>query len=196
MDAQQTQALLERHITDTRVLAHCRAVAAVACRIARAVRAQGHSVDLEQVEVMGLLHDLGRAHTHDSRRHGIEGFLLAQSEGAGRQGRICLIHVLKGRDTVQGVEAGFLSEEEQSIISGDGPFSDLSLEEVIVTVADAMVIDEGIVPIVEKSRRMCLRHGDQPHLAENTQRALSLEARLTEMLGHTPYQVLKVTSCD
>ena len=190
MNAHQAQALLERTITDARVLVHCRDVADVACRIARAVREQGHTVDLEQVEVMGLLHDLGRAHTHDSRRHGIEGFLLAQSEGVGCQARICLTHLLKGRNTAQGVKAGFLSEEEQSIVSCYGPLSDLSLEEIIVTVADMMVIDEGIVPIAEKFRRGCLRYGDQPHLAENYQRVLSLEARLTEMLGRTPYQTL------
>jgi len=190
MNAHQAEALLERHITDPRVLAHCRDVAAAACCIARAVREQGQTVDLEQVEVMGLLHDLGRARTQDGRRHGIEGFLLAQSEGAGREGRICLTHLLKGRNAAEGVEAGFLSEEEASV-SCDAHLSDLSLEEIIVTVADTMVIDEGIVPIAEKSRRMCLHYGDQPYLAENYRRALCLEARLTEMLGRTPYQALQ-----
>jgi len=191
MNAHQAQALLEGHISDARVLAHCREVAAVACRIAWALREQGQTVDLEQVEVMGLLHDVGRARSHDIRRHGIKGFLLVQSEGVGRQGHICLTHLLKGRNAAQGVEAGFLSEEELSRISSDRPFSDLSLEEIIVTVADAMVIDEGIVPIAERFRRGCLRYGDQAHLAENYQRALSLEARLTEMLGRTPYQILQ-----
>lgn len=191
MNVDQAHALLERHIADPQVLGHCRDVAAVACRIARAVREQGCAVDLEQVEVMGLLHDLGRACTHDSRRHGIEGYLLAQSEGVDRQGRICLTHVLKGRNAAQGVAAGILSEEEHSIVSRDGPLSDLSLGEIIVTVADAMVIDEGIVRIVEKSHRMWVRYGDQPHLGENTQRALCLEAKLTEMLGCTPYQILQ-----
>jgi len=191
MNAHQAQALLERHVTDARVLAHCREVAAVACRIAWALREQGQTVDLEQVEVMGLLHDVGRARTHDIRRHGIEGFLLARSEGVGRQGRICLTHLLKGRNAAQGVEAGFLSEEEQCSVSCDGSLSDLSLEEIIVIVADMMVIDGGIVPIAEKSRRSRLRYGDQRHLAENYQRALSLEARLTEMLGRTPYQILQ-----
>jgi len=119
MDAYQVQALLERHTTDPRVLAHCRDVAAVAWRIARAVREQGQGVDLEQVEVMGLLHDLGRAQTQDSRRDAIEGFLLAREEGLGREGRICLTHVLKGRDAAEGGEAGFLSTEERSRIGCD-----------------------------------------------------------------------------
>ena len=191
MNVHQADALLERHITHPRLRGHCRDVAEVACRIAGAMRQRGHTVDLEQVEVMGLLHDLGRAHTQDSRRHGIEGFLLAHKEGVGRERRICLTHLLKGRNAAQGVEAGFLSQEEQYSVSCDGPLSDLSLEEIIVTVADMMVIEERIVPIAEKFRRTCLRYGDQPHLAENYRRALSLEARLTEMLGRTPYQTLQ-----
>jgi uncharacterized protein len=140
---------------------------------------------------LGLLHDLGRSRGH-GLRHGIEGYLLARDEGYADEGRICLIHILKGHSLEQGVGLGMLTEQERDELLRSGcEFGRLSLEEKVVCVADAMTSDPGLVSIGEKYTNVRRRYGSFPHHDDNEAWAEEAAAELTELLGETPYDALK-----
>ena len=56
--------LLSRSGCSSRVIAHCKAVSALAVQIAKACEKKGLSVDIKLVQVGALLHDIGRSKTH------------------------------------------------------------------------------------------------------------------------------------
>lgn len=60
------------------VIRHCKAVAALAIKIARACKSRGLSVNVQLVEVGALLHDIGRSRTHHVD-HAIAGAEIAKS---------------------------------------------------------------------------------------------------------------------
>ncbi len=60
---------------------HCVKVAEIALRIAERIRKNGHEVDLEAVKKGALLHDVGRAITHEPFRHFIISGEILRKEG-------------------------------------------------------------------------------------------------------------------
>lgn len=60
------------------VIEHCEAVSRFAVRIAKAFHKKGFDVDVNLVEVSGLLHDIGRSKTH-TVDHGVVGGEIARS---------------------------------------------------------------------------------------------------------------------
>lgn len=190
-------ALLKKYASaDASWYAHSLQVSAVARRLAALISQRGHAVDVELATVLGVLHDLGRSRGH-GLRHGIEGYLLVRGEGHEAEGRICLIHILKGHTLEQGVELGMFTEQErQELQSSAQEYRHLSLEEKIVCVADAVMSDPGLVSIEEKYANVRRRYGALPHHEENEAWAKERAAELAELLGETPYEALKRHSND
>ena len=109
---------------------HCLAVAVAARMLTEQA---GLPFEPAEAFTWGLLHDLGRSQGHNLR-HGIEGYLLAQAEGYQEEGRICLIHILKGHTLHHAVSLGMLTGEEVVQLEEDGWRSgNPSLEEKIAT---------------------------------------------------------------
>jgi hypothetical protein len=170
---------------------HCLQVGTASRCLAELISQRGHAVDAERATVSGLLHDLGRSRGHDLR-HGIEGYLLARAEGHEEEGRMCLVHILKGRTLEQGIELGMLTEEERQELQESGQqFERLSLEERIACVADAMMSDTGLASIEEKYANARRRYGGRPHHYEDEAWVTGVAAELAELLGEAPYEVLK-----
>jgi len=61
-----------------RVIEHCKAVSMFAVKIAKVFHKKGFKVDIQLVEMSGLLHDIGRSKTH-SVDHAIVGGEIARS---------------------------------------------------------------------------------------------------------------------
>ena len=61
-----------------RVIAHCKAVSALAVKFASVCQSRGYPVDVDLVEVGALLHDIGRSKTHDVS-HAVVGVEIAKS---------------------------------------------------------------------------------------------------------------------
>jgi uncharacterized protein len=76
----QALQLLRKSGCRENVIRHVEAVSALAVEIGEACRKKGFSVDLELVEIGGLLHDIGRAKTH-SVHHAVLGADIARSFG-------------------------------------------------------------------------------------------------------------------
>lgn len=197
MKADDALSLLEKYTSvDASWHAHCVQVSAASRRMAELISQRGHSVDVKQAAALGLLHDLGRSRGH-TLRHGIEGYLLARAEGHEKEGRICLVHILKGRTLKQGVALGMLTEQErQKLEKQKQRFDQLSLEEKTVCVADAMISDTGLSTIEEKYGKARRRYGALPHHYEDEAWVKGIAAELAELLGTTPYEALKDDSSD
>jgi HD superfamily phosphodiesterase len=194
VNREQALALLNKHSSaDESWRDHCLQVSAAARRLAETIAERGHSVDVERTEVLGLIHDLGRSQGH-AMRHGVEGYLLARREGHPEEGRICLVHVLKGRSFEDAMSVGLLTEEERLQLTEEGWQSDdISLEEKIVTVADTMMNDTRLVPIEHRYASVRRRYGALPHHYEDESLAKRLSDEIAQLLGMQPYDALKGT---
>ena len=192
VDREEAIAMLKRHSSASASWrAHCLQVGVAARHLAELISQRGHPVDVERVEVLGLLHDLGRSQGHNLR-HGIEGYLLAQAEGYQEEGRICLVHILKGHTLDEAVRLGMLTGEEQIRLEEDGWRSgDPSMEEKTATVADALMSDTGLVPIEEKYANARRRYGGQPHHYQDEAWVKGHAEEVSELLGMAPYDALK-----
>lgn len=194
MNREQAVALLDKHSSgEDSWRDHCLQVSAAARRLADIISRRGHAVDPEGAEVLGLLHDLGRSRGH-TLRHGIEGYLLSRKEGLRDEGRICLLHVLKGRSLQDGVTLGMLTEQERSDLLKNGwQPRQLSLEERIAILADALISDTGLVPIEEKYANARRRYGAHLHHYEDEAWVKRLGDDISELLGMPPYDALADT---
>jgi uncharacterized protein len=197
VNRQEALALLDKHCSaEESWRDHCLQVSAAARRLAEMISGRGHAVDVERTEVLGLLHDLGRSREH-SIRHGIEGYLLAKAEGYEAEGRICLLHILKGRTLDQAVSLGMLTREEQRHLKREGwSSSESSVEEKTATLADALMSDTGLVPIEQKYANARRRYGGQPHHHEDEAWVKGVAGEIGQLLGMTPYDALQELSDD
>ncbi|HUW95597.1 MAG TPA: HD domain-containing protein [Anaerolineae bacterium] len=192
MNREEAIALLDKHCSaDASWHAHCVQVSAAARHLAELISQRGYPIDVDKAEVLGLLHDLGRSREH-TLRHGIEGYLLTRAEGYEEEGRICLLHILKGRTLDQAVRLGMLTREEEVQLEREGwSSSEPSLEEKTATLADALMSDTGLVPIEQKYANARRRYGGQPHHHEDEAWVKGIGEEIAQMLGRAPYDALQ-----
>lgn len=119
------------------VIRHAEAVSALAVEIAKACRKKGFEVDIQLVEIGGLLHDIGRAKTH-SVHHAVIGAEIAKSLGLPEQ----VLSIIKRH-----VGGGITAEEARKLGWPRDIYVPLTLEEKIVSYADKLVEGSKRVPI-------------------------------------------------
>lgn len=107
-----------------RVIAHCKAVSALAVKIAR--RCGG---DVKLVEVGGLLHDLGRCKAH-TIAHAVEGAKIARE----RKLPQALVDIIERH-----IGAGISKEEAKELGLPEKDYIPLTLEEKIVSHSDNLM---------------------------------------------------------
>lgn len=111
------------------VIDHCKEVASLAVEIAGKIKAAGHEVNLELVEVGALLHDFGRCRTHGIS-HAVEGFKLAKAMGLEPE----ISEIVKRH-----IGAGISKEEAKKLGLPEDDYFPRSVEEKIVAHADNLI---------------------------------------------------------
>jgi len=126
LTADDALALLSRHNAEDTVIEHCLSVSSLAKAIAEKIKANGHDIDVEFVETAALLHDIGRAKTHDIR-HGIEGAKMMKKYPA--YARVCESHIGGGITKKEAKELGLPGKD----------YIPKTLEEKVVCYADKLL---------------------------------------------------------
>jgi len=132
--------LLKKYSPDERVfniiLAHSRAVQAVALRITQEIVDNGYDADIEFIRTASLLHDIGRFFCppkgKESILHGVKGAEILQKEGLDK--RYCLAcerHIGPGIDLYD-IEHGKLNLPKKNYIPE-------TMEEKIICYADKLI---------------------------------------------------------
>jgi uncharacterized protein len=121
--------LLTKAGCSPKVIRHCKAVAVLATRTAQKIAGNGITVDVGLVRIGALLHDIGRARTHDIE-HAVKGVDIARSFSL-PEPIICIIERHIGSGMTAG-EAARLGLPKRS-------FLPRSLEEKVVSYSDKLI---------------------------------------------------------
>ena len=135
--AQKALTLLSECGCSKKVIAHCKAVSALAVKFAEACKKRGLSVDVELVLVGALLHDIGRSKTHGIN-HSIVGVEIAKSLNLPEP-----IVAIIGRH----IGGGITAEEAKELGWPVKDYLPTTLEEKLVTYADKLIEGCRVVPI-------------------------------------------------
>jgi uncharacterized protein len=119
------------------VIRHVEKVSELACEIAEACQQRGFHVDVELVEIGGLLHDIGRGKTH-SVHHAVIGAQIARSMGVPEP----IVSIIKKH-----VGGGITAREAKKLGWPNDLYVPQTLEEKIVCYADKLIEGSRRVPI-------------------------------------------------
>ncbi|MBS7655846.1 TIGR00295 family protein [Candidatus Bathyarchaeota archaeon] len=120
--------LLKKAGCSNSVIEHCIAVSKTAVEIAESCLRKGKKLDLETIKIGALLHDIGRAFTHDVK-HGVMGAALAKSMNL----PISIVRIIETH-----IGAGIPAEEAEELGLPKKDYMPLTLEEKIVCYADKL----------------------------------------------------------
>lgn len=110
------------------VVAHCIAVSRIAVEIAESCLRKGRKLDLTLIKAGSLLHDIGRAVTHDVK-HGVMGAALARAMGLPAS----IVRIVETH-----VGAGIPADEAEELGLPKKDYLPLTAEEKIVCYADKL----------------------------------------------------------
>jgi uncharacterized protein len=120
-----------------RVIAHCKAVSALAVKFAKACQSKGLAVDINLVEVGALLHDIGRSKTHGVD-HAVVGVEIARSLNLPD----LIISIIEHH-----IGGGISADEAKKLDLPVKDYFPTTLEEKLVSYADKLIEGSHAVPI-------------------------------------------------
>jgi uncharacterized protein len=162
--------LLSESGCSKRVIAHCKAVSALAVKFAEACEKKGLNVDVNLVEVGALLHDIGRSKTHGVN-HVIVGVEIAKSLNLPES----IVSIIERH-----VGGGITADEAKELGWPVKDYVPTTLEEKLVTYADKLIAGSRVVPI-EKTLLNLSRELGENHPAID--RIIRLHEELFPLIG-------------
>jgi len=152
------------------VIAHCKAVSALAVKFAEACEKKGLSVDVDLVEVGALLHDIGRSKTHGVN-HAIVGVEIAESLNLPES----IVFIIERH-----VGGGITADEAKELGWPVKDYFPTTLEEKLVAYADKLIEGLRVVPI-ERTLEKFSRELGENHPAID--RVIRLHEELFPLIG-------------
>lgn len=131
------------------VIRHCKAVAALAIKIARACKSRGLSVNVQLVEVGALLHDIGRSRTHHVD-HAIAGAEIAKSLNLPRS----VVSIIERH-----IGGGIPPDEAEKLGWPVKSYIPQTIEEKIVNYADKLIEGSRRIPIERTIQKFSIELG-------------------------------------
>ena len=168
--SQTALSLLSESGCSNRVIAHCKAVSALAVKFAEACEKKGLDVDVNLVEVGALLHDIGRSKTHGVD-HVIVGVEIAKSLNLPES----IVSIIERH-----VGGGITADEAKELGWPVKDYLPTTLEEKLVAYADKLIKGLRVVPI-EKTLLNLSRELGEDHPAID--RVIRLHEELFHLIG-------------
>ncbi len=143
----------------------------------------GRGIDFPFLEASALLHDIGRFKTH-GLWHTWEGWLFLDSLGERELARATITHWLKGRTlrrvlrTSPGIDKARILEIFEKVKPRP-----LTVVDMIISVADAMVSHDKVVSFTERFKDLEERYGAHPWLKDSERLARCQAKRLSGLAG-------------
>ena len=153
-----------------RVIAHCKAVSALAVKFARVCESKGLTVDVNLVEVGALLHDIGRSKTHDVT-HAVVGVEIAKSLNLPEP----IVSIIECH-----IGGGIGADEAKKLGLPIKDYFPVTLEEKLVAYADKLIEGSNVVPI-ERTIEQFSRKLGANHPAID--RVIRLHEELSPLIG-------------
>lgn len=150
---------------DASLIKHCLAVSSVALRIAKRCT---KPVDIQLVEIGGLLHDIGRISTHGIK-HAVEGARIASEKGLSDE----LVKIIERH-----IGAGLTEDDAQRLKLPKKSYIPETIEEKIVAHADNLISGSKKVPVAETVQRLV-----RMHEIEGAKRMIDLHRELSALCG-------------
>jgi uncharacterized protein len=119
------------------VIEHCKNVTRVALRIAAVFTEKGYDINLQLIEIGGLLHDIGRSESHGIDHSAIGGKIAIELGLPEPVVRIICRHM----------GAGIPSDEALELGLPEGDYMPETMEEKIVAYADKLIVGQTEVDI-------------------------------------------------
>ncbi len=153
---------------------HCMKVAEIALRIAERIKRNGHNIDLEAVKKGALLHDLGRAVTHEPFRHFIISGELLRKEGFDEK----IVRIAERH-----FSAGVTEEEAKKLgLEVVKSFMPETIEEKVVCYADKVTRGDKEISFEEFLKRLDDLEKEHPETAWFTKRTRERIIKIKEEL--------------
>lgn len=165
---EQILKILEENQCQENVVEHCIAVADYARDIAINLIKKGHEIDLELVETGALLHDIGRAKTHNVN-HAIEGAKIAKAANLPES----VIAIIKRH-----VGGGISPQEATKLGWQKDCYIPVTIEEKIVCYADKLFENSQKIPLEKTIKKL-----QKQKLNAAADRILKLHNEIWECLG-------------
>ena len=168
--SQMALKLLHESGCSKKVIAHCKAVSALAVKFAKTCKNRGLPVDVNLVEVGALLHDIGRSKTHGIT-HAVVGVEIAES-----------LNLPPSVISIIGchIGGGITADEAKKVGLPAKDYLPTTLEEKIVSYADKLIEGQKVVPIEKTLKHFCKKLGkDHPAI----DRIISLHEELSQLIG-------------
>ena len=162
--------LLSQSGCSSKVIAHCKAVTALAVQIAKACKKKGLNVDIKLVEVGALLHDIGRSKTHGVD-HVVRGAEIARSLNL-PQSVVSIIERHAG--------GGITLDEAKKLGWPIKSYLPNTLEEKIVTYADKLIEGLRRVPVERTIKKLSGKLGKKH---SSVARVKKLHEKFSSLIG-------------
>ncbi len=165
-------AVWDKYKLPENVRRHCIKVAEIARRIAEKIRSRGFDVDLDAVIKGALLHDIGRAITHEPFEHFLKSGEILRKEGFDEK-----IVKIAERHFSAGVD-----EEDAKRLGINGRYMPETIEEKIVCYADKVTRGEEEIEFEEFLRRLDELERERPDTAWFTRKTRERIRKIREEL--------------
>ena len=162
--------LLRRLKIQLSVRRHSEKVAEKAIELTKKIRKV--KVNMNLIEIGAILHDIGRAKTHDFKHALMGGKILRQRGLSDKLARICETHILGGLD----------KEDSKNVGLPEKDFLPLTIEEKIICLADKYIAGTREVTIQERFNKWFQKYGKSKILLKTKKRIEKIQKEIDNLM--------------